>query len=460
MSIEQKVTVDLSKNPKQFEYYLEVMKACNGVSNKRKFAYGGAIRGGKTFVTLFIITQLCEKYPRSRWLVIRESFPAIQKTTVESFHKIIAGSDNWKWRLDRGNYYAENKKGSRVYFMAENITQDPQLNAFLGIEVNGIFLEQLEELSKEMWDMSISRSGSWYVDPMPPAFIFTTFNPTQRWAKQFLYERWRKNELPDDFFYMTALPSDNAFVTQDQYNAWETMDERRKKTLVEGDWTDFDDTDPRWAFAFDNRHIKPVLPFLPTFPVYLGWDFNRDPLSCVAAQFSPNIGHRGSFLHWIGEFSEPVQLRELCMMIKARFPRNTLYVTGDSSGNKGDIGYERKNDTHYRMIQRYLNLSDRQMNLNKINLEHNDSRLLTNTMLSSYPNEFFAEKLQMPDGTLVDGVPRLIEEYKNAKVDSDHHKAGHLLKDRNAFKLDLFDASRYVRQTYFKRWLDLVGWTR
>lgn len=443
--IEQVTAVDLSKNPKQYDYFIEVVKACQGITQKRKFAYGGAIRGGKTFVTLFILIWLCKKYPGSRWVVIRDTFPNLQKTTIESLNKILMFSKNWHWNRDQGNYYIQNHLGSRIYFIAENIDRDPDLNRFLGFEANGFFLEQLEELSQKTWQIVMSRCGSWYIDNMPPALMFTTFNPTQRFPKQMFYDADRLGTLPDDTFYMNAKPSDNAFVTDDQWSTWKQMDERYQLQFIEGDWTDFDDTDPRWVYAFeDSKHLAVDIQLLKSFPVYLGFDFNREPLTCVSMQMSPHIGGRNSFTHFLKQFKGDWQLREICQQIKHTYPSSILYVTGDSSGNKGEIGYETRNETHYTLIQKYLKLHDRNMQLNSKNMELHDSRLLINTALTILPNVKFSQK----------GCPDLIHEYKWAKVDVTKQRPGALLKDREENKLDLFDGSRYLWQTYYKEWIE------
>jgi phage terminase large subunit len=451
--------VDLSKNPKQYEYFIEVVKSCQGYNQKRKFAYGGAIRGGKTFVTLFILIWLCKKYPGSRWVVIRESFPSLQKTTIESLVKILVYSKNWQWSRDKGNYFIQNTLGSRIYFMAESIERDPNLLAFLGLECNGFFLEQAEELSEKTWQIAMSRAGSWYIDPMPPAFMFTTFNPTQRWPKQKFYESSLDGTLPEDYFYMNAKPSDNAYVTQDQWNTWGQMDERYQLQFIEGDWTDFDDIDPRWAYEFGDRHIEDSIRFIQSMDVHLSFDFNREPLTCIACQKSPQIGLSNSFTHFIKQFKGDWQLREICQQIRTTFPASRFFVTGDSSGNKGDVGYESRNETHYTMIKKYLRLNDSQMHLSKSNLEHHDSRLLVNTALAVLPNVKFAKTLIMNDGRIIEGCPTLIAEYKKAKVDVTNNRPGMLKKDRKndeekENKLDLFDGSRYFWQKYYREYLE------
>ena len=57
------------------------------------------------------------------------------------------------------------------------------------------------------------------------------------------------------YFYMPALPKDNPFVTQDQWNAWGNMADRYKLQFIEGDWSNFIDTNNLWAFAFDRKSM-------------------------------------------------------------------------------------------------------------------------------------------------------------------------------------------------------------
>ena len=73
-------------NPKQIEFL------CNALNPKwyGYFAYGGAIRGGKSYVVLFILHQLCLKFPKSKWVIVRASLPDLKKTTIPSFKYLIA----------------------------------------------------------------------------------------------------------------------------------------------------------------------------------------------------------------------------------------------------------------------------------------------------------------------------------------------------------------------------------
>jgi hypothetical protein len=371
------VTFDLTKNPKQVEFFLEVMKACNGLNKYRKFGYGGAIRGGKTFVCLGTLIRLCEKYPGSKWHIIRQDFPALQKTTIPSFEKIIRGSKNWNWNRDKANYYAYNKYDSKIFFMGENISQDPELYDFLGLETNGVFLEQLEELSKKLWDISLSRCGSWYLDKMPPAMMLTTLNPTQKWPKEFLHDAYMMGQLPPDFFYMTATPKDNAFVTEDQWNAWGSMDERYQKQFIEGDWTDFDATDNRFAYCYDKKKNVAPTHLDPSKEVYLSFDFNHDPISCCVFQ------HSGNSIRVIEQIKlANSNIYQICDVIKAKYGRCMLIVTGDATG-KATSALVKDNINYYTVIKSKLDLSISQMKVPNINPSLEENRVLVNYVLKN-----------------------------------------------------------------------------
>jgi len=171
--------VDLQANPKQYEFYVQAMAAAQGATEKRNLLYGGAIRGGKSFVCATIWLRLAAMYPNSKWHVIRSDFPKLVKTIIPTFEKIIDGAPHYKWSRDKSNYFVENlKTKAKIFFMAENIQQDPTLNSFLGLETNGIYFEQIEELSKKLWNIGRSRVGSWYLDKMPTPLIFHCFYPS------------------------------------------------------------------------------------------------------------------------------------------------------------------------------------------------------------------------------------------------------------------------------------------
>lgn len=213
-------------------------------------------------------------------------------------------------------------------------------------------------------------------------------------------------------------------------------------SIAYGAWGVIENGNP-WLYAFRDLHEKcphlRKLPFMASEPIYLTFDINADPLSCTAWQRSRLVAGEGSFLHAIKEFGGKIKVDDICAHIMTTFPNSIFYVTGDRSGQNQDVG---RNQTIYQMIQSYMGLSNKQMNLNTANLEHQDSRLLCNTIFEHYPIYIDPE-----------GCPNLVADMRKATVDMDSTKGNQLLKDRGEFKMDYFDGMRYLFQTYYLQYI-------
>ena len=262
--------------------------------------------------------------------------------------------------------------------------------------------------------------------------------------KYFFQERLRPGERKPDLVDIKILKNfstykDNFFIDKADYEQKLRLASGGSNIIFEaianGAWGAVENEHP-WLYNFkDDKHLKDV-PLLPSFPVYISFDFNNDPFAAVAFQMSPGKGTSNDFLHFIREFSGRIKLEEMAAQIRQAFPASILYVTGDKSGNNMDLG---RNQTLYQTLARYLNISNRQLHLNTYNLEHADSRILCNTMFGLYPNVFINPS----------GCPTLVRQCRNAAVDLESRKPSHLLKDRGANKNDEFDAMRYAMQTYY-----------
>lgn len=283
-----------------------------------------------------------------------------------------------------------------------------------------------------------------------------SFNPVNinHWLRHTFFHPDNSHKLHPQFRKETLLNHstyrDNEFLDQKAYlQTLVTSAAGNANTLrvnVDGDWGLEQNNDP-WLYALKETHIVDTLPFLPTFPVYLSFDFNRSPVTCSATQMSPSKGMADSFVHTIEEFVGDVQLKDLCTRIKSRFPTSILFVTGDASGRQGDVAFAARHSTYFTMIQGFLKLSDNQMHINTKNLEHNDSRNLCNTLLYNHPNVKISRK----------GCPTLVNDMQIATVDDKKAAPGTLKKDRDQFKMDCLDGWRYFVQTYFLDWAYKAG---
>lgn len=282
-----------------------------------------------------------------------------------------------------------------------------------------------------------------------------SFNPVSlnHWLREVFFHPDNAHQIHPDFEGLAVLNrstyKNNEFIDQEAYLQTLIMSAAGNpnsiRVNVEGDWG-LEENKLPWLYAFDQqKHVVDELPFYPAYPIYLSFDFNREPLTCLAVQMSPDKGIAGSFIHFIKEFAEDVQLEELCKRIKNAFPNSLLFVTGDASGQSGDVGFAGRNESYYTMIKAYLGITDKMMSLNSKNLFLNDSRNICNLMFANYAGLKISRK----------GCPRLINDCLIAQYDEEKGD-GKFIKDREIYKLDLFDGMRYFFQTYFLDFINKV----
>jgi phage terminase large subunit len=242
--------------------------------------------------------------------------------------------------------------------------------------------------------------------------------------------------------YLLVNYTDNYFIDHEKYSNILRLisagNERLYQGLANGSFGAIENNMP-WLYNFDDaKHIKDV-PFLPGYPLYLSFDFNVNPFACTIWQMSPQKGTKDSFVHCIDEVVGRHKIEDMCHIINDKYPASIKYITGDRSGQNEDIG---RNQSLYQMIAGYLGVSDKCLHLNTVNLEHSDSQILCNMMMFHYPNLYIHPRCST-----------LINDCRIATIDTDKNKPSQLKKDRESFKLDAFDAMRYLFQTYFHEYM-------
>lgn len=431
-------------NVPQCTFYDEVMKAILGYILNRFFFYGGAIRGGKTYVCLYILVVLADLFPRSRWHVFRSDFPELEDTTIPSMEKLIGTEGkNFVWKRKSSNYHVLFKNGSKIFFKSENLMKDPELKWMLGLETNGIVLEQMEGLSKKLFERAIERIGSWYIPNMPPPLLLGTFNPTDTWVKKKIYDPFREGTLPEGWFFQEALPDHNPYVTEDQWKNWDNLDPVSKAQLIKGIWKFLNDA-KLFAYSFDaKKHVvdvntpegKLLMTPIKGLPVKLIFDFNVDPITCLVAQTSG--------MEWVKVLAE-YRLRnsdifELCERVKNDWGDYFLVATGDASG-RARSALTKGNRSYVQTIQRYFGLSIRQMQFPTKNPSVNNTRILLNSLLHKHPKFWISSDCQY-----------LIDDLETVKVDD----KGEIDKKKDALKTHLLDNLRYLVWNYLRKFINM-----
>lgn len=428
------ITADLTKNPKQSNFFNDVIAAAFGDSPFRYLFYGGAIRGGKTYACLVTLIVLCRIFPGSKWYVLRKSFTNIQETTLPTMLKILGKSTRVRWNRDKANYFCEFlRNGSRIYFAGEEFNKDPKLTWMLGLECNGFFLEQVEELQEYTLEMCISRTGSWIIPKMPTPLILGSFNPTLTWVRTRIYKPWEEGNLQPPFYYQDAHPEDNPWVTDEQWKNWQNMDAKLYEQFIGGSW-DFAKPANVFAYAFDERKHHRDVGFNSDYPLHASFDFNVEPITCLMEQ------HDAEWVHIFKEFRLlNSDIWALTDHVIAEYPEAYFMVTGDATG-RARSAISKGNRNYYQAIRQQLVIGTAQIKVPLANPSVRNTRVLTNALFSKHPHYFVNTK----------ACPHLTLDLNGVVVDQN----GDIDKQRDKRQTHLLDCLRYSNWTWHRDFLD------
>lgn len=419
--------------PKQLEFLEAVF------SGKYSFlCYGGAMGGGKTYVCLMALILLCKAFPKSKWCVIRESVPTLKRTSIESFKKLVPS--NFVQSYNQQDQKWTFKNGSEIFFMAEDFSNDKELDRFKGLEVNGFLLEQIEELQEALLKMCFLRAGRNKIEKMPRPMILANINPTMSWPKKLIYDRWLNGTLPKDWFYEPAKISDNPVLFSDEvymHNVTDHLDPLIKRRMIDGDWTAFA-VDNQYFYNFDvSKHVIPSYTPNPHLPILVSFDFNVEPMTSLISQRVNLMGTYTFDEIKIGTGS----VEEMCHRIKAKYGSwlGNIHVTGDATGRAREK-VRMGNITAYKLISQQLNLRERDLLVPTINMAHKDSRTLCASILFH------------SGWRITQNCTETIEDCIGAQVDEE----GELVKSKEKGR-HFFDNVRYTLHTFYPDFISNPG---
>lgn len=140
---------------------------------KRESMFDGGVGNGKTTGGLMKLGILATEFPGSRWVVARQTYKDLMNTTRKTFDKVFP--HQWIKREVRESMTLFND--SEILWLHLDEMSD---SALRGLEINGAFISQAEEVAPDMWELLDSRIGRWsrpgWDTPCPP-YIWGDCNP-------------------------------------------------------------------------------------------------------------------------------------------------------------------------------------------------------------------------------------------------------------------------------------------
>lgn len=140
---------------------------------KRESMFDGGVGNGKTTGGIMRLLLLAKEFPGSRWVIARQTYKDLLNTTKKTFNKVCPAE--WVKRDVKEEMTLIN--GSEVLWLHLDEMSD---SALRGLEINGAFISQAEEIAPEMWELLDSRVGRWWKsgwrESCPP-YIWGDCNP-------------------------------------------------------------------------------------------------------------------------------------------------------------------------------------------------------------------------------------------------------------------------------------------
>lgn len=257
------------------------------------------------------------------------------------------------------------------------------------------------------------------------------FLSTPNGQKNYFFEL-DKNEQKHDNWKSFHMPSSsNPYISEEELAEIRLqLDELTWLQEFEAEFVNF--AGRPFAYSFDsNKHLKKLGKPVKNLPIYLCFDFNLDPITCIVAQHPDD---RSSIrIHKEFRLSKS-DIYLLCDAIIAEYGNDYfIRITGDASGQSGSAMVQ-DNLNYYTIIKNKLGLPLERFIVPNSNPAIKDNRVLVNSILSRHVDIFIDP----------DNCPHLIDDLKFVEVNDQ----GDIDKKKDKHRTHLLDCFRYYCNSF------------
>lgn len=209
---------------------------------------------GKSYLWVFLIRSMCQKYWGTRWFFWRKELVNLRRTTLNTYYKFLddynipeanRGKLNWQDNTIRFANGAEILLLDLAYQPS-----DPLYTRFGSLELTGWFIDESNEVDAQC--ITILNTRIWrqknselWIKPK----LLETFNPDKWHVYSRYYKPYVSKTLPEYRQFIPALATDNPHIDQNYIDQLKKADEITKQRLLYGN---FDYDDAAWKlFRYD-----------------------------------------------------------------------------------------------------------------------------------------------------------------------------------------------------------------
>ena len=197
----------------------------------------------------------CIQRPWIVWLVWREEWDDLRKTTLTTLIKVLGNHDMLAGKDYNLNLQTKELKfynGSKVLFVPlKQQPSDPEFNWLWSYEITYGFVDEAQQVSRKAIDIILSRCTEKIKEYDLVGKIIMTCNPMKCHLYNDFIKPYMNNELPFDRVFIPSLYKDNPFIDHAKYEeSLKRADKITKERLLKGNW-EYDD-DPTKLYEYDD----------------------------------------------------------------------------------------------------------------------------------------------------------------------------------------------------------------
>lgn len=255
----QYIDLDLYLQPKQRE-------ALKLTEIAPVLLYGGAKGGGKSFFVRAYQVYRRMRYPNTRGIIIRKTYPELLSNHIHKFFTEYPYVREWYNKQEKTITWPN---GSITEFSYLHHTDD--VFNYQGREYEDISIDEITQHEEMVF--KVIRSSNRTTNKNVHAQMLLTGNPGgigHNWVKRIFIDReFEPQEDPKDFYFMAAKVDDNKALMDADPNYKQRLQDLPKdmaKAYLEGDWNIFSGQ----FFSEFKSFMHVIRPFIPRNMIFVG----------------------------------------------------------------------------------------------------------------------------------------------------------------------------------------------
>lgn len=233
--------------------------------------YGGAKGGGKSYLVRFREIRRRLKYPNTKGLIVRKTYPELLSNHIRKFFEEYPETVKWFNKSEKVIHYPNGSITELSY-----LSNETDVYTYQGREYEDISIDEITQHEEQTF--KILRTSLRTTNPTIKPRMLLTGNPGgmgHQWVKRiFIDQQYRGGENPVDYGFIQAFVSDNTALLQadpDYIRRLEDLPDHLRRAYLEGDWNIF----AGQAFPELNTQLHIIDPFeLPPSTEYF---YSFDP---------------------------------------------------------------------------------------------------------------------------------------------------------------------------------------